>query len=132
MSAYFDKLKQLQRNAYAPYSNFQVASILVMDNGEEYVGVNVENAAYGATVCAERSAFLSAVSQQGQNGGYRAIHLLGGNSETYCMPCGSCRQVMSELVNGSFDIVVYNINGDSKRYNIDELLPHRFSNQALD
>ena len=130
MNAYFDKLRKLQQNAYAPYSNFQVAAILVMKNGDEYVGVNVENASYGGTVCAERSAFVSAVSQAG-HGGYAAIHLLGGKSESFCMPCGFCRQVMSELASSDFEIVVYNVKGESKSYSIDELLPHSFSNQDL-
>ena len=130
MNAYFEKLRKLQQNAYAPYSNLQVAAILVMKDGDEYVGVNVENASYGGTICAERSAFVSAVSQAG-HGGYAALHLLGGKSESFCMPCGFCRQVISELVSGDFDIVVYNSKGATQIYSIDELLPHSFSKQAL-
>ena len=57
-----DKLIKLLNNSYSPYSNFRVASIVVMNDGKEFSGVNVENASYGATICAERSAILSAIS----------------------------------------------------------------------
>ena len=131
MTTYFEKLKALQQHAYAPYSNYQVASILVMEGGDEYPGVNVENASFGGTVCAERSAFFSAISQVGQ-GKYRALHLMAGDSMSFATPCGICRQVISELVESGFEIIVYNSTGATKTYTINELLPHAFSDQQLE
>jgi len=132
MTAYFSKLQDLQENAYAPYSKFQVAAILVMKNGLEFTGVNVENASFAGTLCAERSAFASAVSKMGHQGGYQALHLLGGSSDNYCMPCGICRQVIAEFVDDEFEVVVYNQNGDRRVFDINELMPHRFSDRSLD
>ena len=132
MTVYFDKLKALRQKAYAPYSDYKVGAILVMENGEEYVGVNVENASFGGTICAERSAFVSAISQQGYvAGNFQSIHLLAGESEDFAMPCGFCRQVMSEFVESDFSIFVYNITGANKAYSMNELLPHGFSKAQL-
>jgi len=130
MTSYFEKLKALQQNAYAPYSNYQVAAILVMEDGNEYAGVNVENASFGGTICAERSAFVSAVSQAG-HGKYKALHLLAGETLRFATPCGLCRQVIVELAESGFEIIAYNANGDSETYTIDELLPHAFSKENL-
>lgn len=130
MTTYFDKLKALQKNAYAPYSNFQVAAILVTDSGEEYMGVNVENASFGGTICAERSAFMHAIARAGQ-GKYSSLHLLAGESLNFAMPCGLCRQVISELVEPHFEIIVYNSAAASQTYTIEELLPHTFSKEQL-
>ena len=132
MTVYFDKLKTLRQKAYAPYSEYKVGAILVMENGEEYVGVNVENASFGGTICAERSAFVSAISHRGYvAGNFQSIHLLAGESESFAMPCGFCRQVMSEFVESDFSIFVYNINGANKAYSMNELLPHGFSKEQL-
>jgi cytidine deaminase len=131
MTTYFEKLKVLQQHAYAPYSTYQVASILVTENGDEYSGVNVENASFGGTICAERSAFVSAISQVGQ-GKYRALHLMAGDSMSFATPCGICRQVISELVDSGFEIIVYNTTGATETYLIDDLLPHAFSKLQLD
>ena len=132
MTSYFEKLRNLQKNSYAPYSNFPVASILVMENGDEFNGVNVENASYSGTICAERSAFLSAVSQMGHKGGYHKLHLLAGTRETFPMPCGLCRQFIIELTSGDFEIIVYNALGETQSVTIDELLPFKFSGEELD
>ena len=133
MTNYFEELQNLQKNAYAPYSKFHVAAILITSDGSEIRGVNVENASFGGTICAERSAFVSAVSQRGFTGPeqYKEIHLLAGHSENFAMPCGFCRQVMSELVSPDFPILVYNKLGESQSFTMEELLPHRFSEAEL-
>jgi len=131
MTSYFEKLKALQKNAYAPYSKFRVASILVAENGDEYPGVNVENASYGGTICAERSSFVNSVSQLGENGTYKELHLLAGDGENFAMPCGLCRQFMNELVPKDFNIRVYNSVGASKNLTMEELLPYAFSKEEL-
>ena len=131
MSAYFEKLQALQKNAYAPYSKFQVASILVLENGTEVAGVNVENASFGGTICAERSAFVSAVSQHGDQRDYKEIHLLAGSATYFAMPCGLCRQFMHELVKGDFAIYSYLATGERRRITMAELLPHAFSGDDI-
>ena len=131
MTSIYEKLKLLQSKAYSPYSNFQVAAILILGNGDEYAGVNVENASFRGTICAERSAFVSAISQQGTANDYQEIHLLAGNSENFAMPCGFCRQVINEFVDDDFSIIVYNNQGQSTRRSIRDLLPESFKGEHI-
>jgi len=127
MTSYFEKLRVLQEKAYAPYSNFRVASILVMSDGEAFSGVNVENASFGGTICAERTSFVSAITAQGSNAGFKEIHLLAG--EKFAMPCGFCRQVMNEFVDEDFKIIVYNNVGETQVCTMESLLPNSFSRE---
>lgn len=129
MTSYFEKLKVLQEKAYAPYSNFRVASILVMSDGEEFPGVNVENASFGGTICAERSSFVGAISCRGDGGGFKEIHLLAGKK--FAMPCGFCRQVMNEFVDEEFKIIVYDHSGETQGCTMASLLPNSFSREDL-
>ncbi|UTA47580.1 cytidine deaminase [Simiduia sp. 21SJ11W-1] len=131
MASYFEKLQALQAHAHAPYSHFQVAAILVLKDGTEVRGVNVENASFGGTICAERSAFVSAVSQTGKVDQFAAIHLLAGKGEQFVMPCGMCRQVMSEFVGSDFPVYLYNTQGASRTVTMGELLPFAFSQADL-
>ena len=117
--------------AYAPYSGFHVGAVLRGGNGKYYSGVNVENASYGGTICAERSSFVSSVSQLGENRTYKELHLLAGDGENFAMPCGLCRQFMNELVPKDFNIRVYNSVGASKNLTMEELLPYAFSKEEL-
>lgn len=81
-----EKLKELQKNSYSPYSNFKVSAIVVMNDGNEFFGVNVENASYGATICAERSAIVSAISRGYTKGSFKELHIMVGSGEIG-MPC---------------------------------------------
>jgi len=127
----FAALRELQNSAYCPYSNFQVAAILIDKNNNEYKGVNVENASYGGTICAERSSIVSAVSQGIQKSDLREIHLIGGQAEDFVMPCGLCRQFMSEFMDKGFPVVVYKSDGSSKVIEMGELLPYSFSGDDI-
>lgn len=80
-------------NAYAPFSGFQVGAALLTDGGKVYTGVNVENSSYGATICAERTAFVKAISEGERT--FRAIAISAGETES--LPCGICRQFMYEF-----------------------------------
>lgn len=131
MASYFNKLQALQANAHAPYSQFRVAAILVMNDGTEVTGVNVENASYGGTICAERSAFVSAISQTGKTDQFASIHLLAGKGDQFIMPCGMCRQVMSEFVAADFPVFLYNTEGNSRQVTMADLLPYAFSKDDL-
>lgn len=116
------KLKQLENNSYSPYSNVKVVSIVIDKNNNEYNGVNVENAAYGSTICAERSALVSAVSNGVKPGEIKELHLSSSLDERL-FPCGSCLQFMLELLNKDTPILVYK-NDDVKTFTLKDLVPH--------
>lgn len=118
------KAKQARRNAYAPYSGFKVGAALVAQSGKVYSGCNIENAAYGETVCAERVAFFNAISKGERR--FTAIAIVGGKDELVdCAPCGSCRQVMAQFCDANFVVVLLN-GGKTKAYKLCELLPFAF------
>jgi len=86
-----------QQNAYARYSNFKVGAAILLENGESFTGCNVENASYGLTNCAERSAIFTAVSKLGGgNVKIRAVAVVNDH-DVACSPCGACRQVIAEF-----------------------------------
>ena len=115
-----------RKNAYAPYSGYRVGAALLTAGGAVVCGSNVENASYGATLCAERSAFGGAVSRGEQH--FRAIAVAGGRedeADPQASPCGICRQVMSEFCEKDFKIILGN-ERTMKRYSLAELLPLSF------
>lgn len=119
--------------SYAPYSRFHVAAALLCKDGSVYTGVNIENAAYSATVCAERSAFFRAVNEGKRE--FESIVICGGmNGEItdYCAPCGVCRQVMREFCDpASFKIILAKSEDDYREFVLEELLPMSFGPDNL-
>ena len=81
--------------AYCPYSHFPVGAALLCDDGSVFTGCNVENAAFGSSFCAERTALVKAISE-GRRDGFIKL-AIAGNSDDYCWPCGSCRQMLYEF-----------------------------------
>lgn len=120
-------------NSYIPYSHFHVAAALLCKDGTVYIGNNIENAAYSATVCAERSAFFQAVNA-GQRD-FSTIVICGGKDgliTDYCAPCGVCRQVMREFCNpNEFHIILAKSTSDYKEFTLEELLPMGFGPENL-
>ena len=116
------ELEKLLKNAYSPYSQIKVASIVVDKNKRTYQGVNVENASYGATRCAEQSALLSGISQGVQKGDFIELHLTS-NAPKILYPCGICRQVMSELLSSKAKIFIY-FEGKVEKTTILNLMPN--------
>ena len=120
-----------RQRSYAPYSHFTVGAALLTKAGKVYLGCNVENAAYGAVNCAERTAFFTAVCEGERD--FAAIAIAGGRQGERggtCAPCGICRQAMAEFCEADFEIVL--ADGDSVRaYRLDELLPLSFSKDDL-
>lgn len=108
--------------AYAPYSRFSVGAALECRDGSIYTGCNVENAALGSTMCAERIAIYKAVSEGKRD--FRRIAIYGGSGE-FCMPCGACRQVMSEF-SETMEVLCARDTGSYVSYKLCELLPHTF------
>ena len=113
--------------AYIPYSHFPVGAALECSDGTVYTGCNIENAAYGATICAERTAIFKAVSE-----GHRDFDtiVIAGRSNDYCVPCGTCRQVMMEFA-PDMTVICLNKKGESKRFALKELLPYGFDQSWL-
>lgn len=114
--------------AYAPYSGFLVGAALLCADGSIYCGCNVENASYGASNCAERTAIFKAVSEGKRS--FRAIAIVGGPKEKgvqkSCPPCGICRQVMQEFCGDDFVIVLGQSEADYQLYTLREILPLPF------
>ena len=111
---------------YAPYSNFRVSAVLESENGI-YTGVNIENASFGATNCAERTAFFKAVSEGETK--FKQILIIGskgGKISNFCLPCGICRQVMAEFCECDFKIITAKSETEFKEYTLGELLPEAF------
>lgn len=119
--------KQAMKQAYAPYSHFKVGAALITDTGHIYIGCNVENASYGATNCAERTAIFKAISE-----GERHIQKIAIVSDAGkpAAPCGICRQVLSEFMD-SDGIVILEIENKTKEFYLKDLLPYSFCSDSM-
>lgn len=125
-----EKLIKLLENSYSPYSNFRVASIAVMKDGREFGGVNVENASYGASICAERSAILSAISAGYKRHDFETLYVMCDNDKIG-MSCFMCRMVISEMFEKDKKIVAMNPKGDEEVHTVEELCPYPFGDEDL-
>lgn len=125
-----EKLIKLQENSYSPYSNFAVSAIAVMKDGREFVGVNVENAAYGACICAERSAILSAISNGYKKEDFKELFVMVSSGEIGT-PCFQCRQVISELFDKDAIVHCCSTKGEVRDYKVSELCPYPFGEEDL-
>lgn len=110
--------------SYSPYSKFAVAATVIDEHGREFGGVNIENASYGLTMCAERVAVYSAVAA-----GARRIHAVGlvTQSRQRIAPCGACRQVLAEFCDPSVPVVTDGGDGTPHTWTVGELLPSAFT-----
>ena len=111
---------------YSPYSHFGVGAALLCEDGAIYEGCNIENASYGLTNCAERTAIFKAVSEGRTN--FKALAVVA-DTKGPCAPCGACRQVISEF--DISQIILANLKGNYKVISLDELLPFRFGADSL-
>ena len=109
--------------SYVPYSKFPVGAALLCADGTVFTGCNVENAAYGSTICAERTAAVKAVSEGHKS--FRRI-AIWGNSKSYCWPCGACRQFLAEFGREDMVVLVGQANGEFVSLTMGDLLPHTF------
>jgi len=123
-----EKAFEMLDKAYVPYSGFPVGAALLLEDGTVYTGCNIENAAYGSTICAERTALVKAVSEGHRDDWVRLAVV--GNSADYCWPCGSCRQMLYEFC-PELEVLVANGNHEYVKLKLSELLPHGFGPKAL-
>jgi cytidine deaminase len=114
---------RVMKNAHAPYSNFHVGAAILLTNGRIFAGCNVENASYGMTNCAERTAIFSAVAELGPKIEIRAVAVTNDQGAA-CSPCGACRQVIYEF--GPDATIFFQGAGGPKQAHIAELLPEGF------
>jgi cytidine deaminase len=126
----FEKLKELLNHSYSPYSNFKVASIVVMKDGHTFSGVNVENASYGAGVCAERSSILSAISHGYKRYDFKEMYVLTSGNKI-STSCFLCRQVMSELFEKEVPVHFYDLEGHQMDLLVKDLCPYPFDSEDL-
>ena len=117
--------REAQASAYAPYSNFAVGAAVLLSDGTIYRGCNIENASFGLTVCAERVAVFSAVSDGRMD--IAAVAVVTGGPRL-CKPCGACRQVIAEFSQADNPIIVLSsVEGETAREPITDLLPDTFN-----
>nr|WP_328053551.1 cytidine deaminase [Neobacillus cucumis] len=128
MQTLIDQAIIARKKAYTPYSNFQVGAAVLTKDKQVFLGCNIENASYGLTNCAERTAIFKAVSE-----GEKEIEaiVVVGDTEGPISPCGACRQVMAEFCDENTKIILTNLKGDRVETTINELLPGFFSSKDL-
>ena len=123
-----EKAFSMHEFSYVPYSGFPVGAALLCADGTVFTGCNVENAAFGSTICAERTALLKAVSE-GHREDWVAIAVAGRGAD-YCWPCGSCRQMLYEFA-PDLRVLVARGDGEFQAVSLSELLPHGFGPKSL-
>lgn len=121
------KAMEMMDMAYCPYSHFPVGAALECADGTVFTGCNIENAAYSATICAERTAVFKAVSEGRRD--FKRI-VVAGRSDDYCVPCGECRQVLSEFA-PDLEVICLNKNGEELALPLKALLPYGFDKSHL-
>lgn len=125
-----EKLRNIVQNAYAPYSNYRVGALLITKDGKEFTGVNVENASYGATVCAERTAIFKAVSEGYRKKDFKRLYIMNGSNKVGS-PCMLCRQVFVEFFEPNLEVTCYSFDGKSRTNKVSELCTFPFSEDNL-
>jgi cytidine deaminase, homotetrameric len=132
MSDYKELIKkaiEAKANAYAPYSNFKVGAAILTEENKIFSGCNIENASYGATNCAERTAIFKAISE-----GYTKIKAVAviGDDKAFTFPCGICRQVIAEFaVDSEIDIIIIKNENEYIIKKFEEILPGAFTKEDL-
>lgn len=122
------KSLEAREKAYVPYSNFKVGAAVLMEDGNIYSGCNIENASYGATNCAERTAIFNGVSKGNRE--IKAIAIVGDLS-TFTYPCGICRQVITEFCDDNTDIILVKNEEEYLMKKINDILPGAFTKKDL-
>ena len=125
-----EKLLELHKNSHSRYSNYAVSCVLVMKDGKEFNGVNVENASYGAGICAERSAIVSAVSAGYKKGDFKEINVMVSSGEIG-WPCFVCRQVITEFFEKNAIVRAWATTGEYIEHTVEELCPYPFDSEDL-
>lgn len=123
-----EEAKAARERAYVPYSKFKVGAALMTKEGKVYGGCNIENASYGLTNCAERTAIFKAVFE-----GERTFEkmVIVGETDAPISPCGACRQVIAEFCEPDMPVILTNLNGNTQETTVSELLPGAFTGKDM-
>ncbi len=124
------ELTKLLDMAYAPYSKFRVGAIVLTKDGKYIPGVNVENASYGAAICAERNAITTAITMGYKKGDFDKIYVMV-SGEKLSMPCFICRQVITEFFDKDSQVILMGKNGETETHLVKELCPYPFDESDL-
>ncbi len=124
-----EQAKKARLAAHAPYSHFEVGAALLTTDGRVYTGCNIENSAYGLSMCAERVAIFKAVSEGAE--GILKVAVVTDH-ENITPPCGCCRQMIWEFASEETDVIMANLDGDVRKFEIKELLPEAFDSRFLE
>lgn len=132
-SALVKKAIEMCSEAYAPYSKYRVGAAILTLGGKVYTGCNIENSSYSLCCCAERVALFKAVSNGEREFSAIAVAAFdeNGESKSYCVPCGACRQTLGEFCGGDFTVICVKNKEDYKAYTLAELMPHGFSASVM-
>ncbi|OFI50277.1 cytidine deaminase [Floricoccus tropicus] len=114
------------KTAYVPYSDFQVGAALLTIDGKIFEGCNIENASFGLTNCAERTAIFKAISDGEEKGDFVALAVYGEKAVKPISPCGACRQVMAEFFDKDLPVYLISKHLEVKKTTVEELLPYQF------
>lgn len=125
-----ESLKRLLKNSYSPYSGFRVAAICLMKDGKSFGGANVENASFGATICAERVAINSAIASGYTKGDFSKLYVMC-DSQKISTPCFICRQVINEFFDRDSEVILYSNDGDKQVFTVKEMCPYPFGSGDL-
>ena len=125
-----EELIKLLDKAYAPYSNFKVSAIVETKDGKFIPGVNVENASYGATICAERNAITTAVSMGYKKGDFKRIYVMV-SGDKLSTPCFICRQVISEFFDRDSEVILVGKDNTLEKHTVSEMCPYPFDESDL-
>jgi cytidine deaminase len=126
----FQEALKARENSYSPYSKFKVGAAVLLKNGKYIHGANIENSSFSLCMCAERNSIFAAMNQGYKKDDFVAIGVIADTDDPVS-PCGSCRQVMSELLPENVEIHLYNLKGEEKVATIKELLPYSFSGDDI-
>ena len=121
-----DEARDAAGNSYSPYSHYRVGAVVVAADGQQYRGCNIENAAYGASICAEANAITTAAARGVREIDTVAVTCLDGDA---CSPCGNCRQIMREF--NVRRVILTAGAGEPVEYSLEELLPRSFGPEDL-
>jgi cytidine deaminase len=130
LEQFLDAAKKARENAYVPYSGFAVGAVVLDSDNHLHHGCNVENAAYGPTNCAERTALFRAIADGRKDGEFQAIAVIGDTDQPIT-PCGVCRQVIAELCEPNMPVILGNLRGAYRVTTVSELLPGAFTSRDL-
>lgn len=124
------KLENLLKKSYSPYSKVKVAAIVISKNNDKFYGVNIENAAFPSTICAERNAIFNSVTNGLKPREIKEIHIMSNVNKNPLFPCGGCIQVMLEFCNKKSKILIY-FKNEVKSYLLKELIPYGITSESF-